>query len=91
MMEANYSLMKMWARTQSNQGILFYHRGPDDFLLHELRLIQNLHGIAFSIAFVNSIDDLLDPLTMCYSFSSRFGAYRCQRSPGEFIPKFEVG
>ena len=60
MMETDYSLVKVWPRTQSNQGILFHYRRPNHFLLHELRFVQNLQGIVLIIAFVNSIDDLSD-------------------------------
>src|SRR5258707_1690886 len=58
MMETDHSLVKTWPRTQSNQGILFHHRRPNHFLLHELGFIQNLQGIVLFIPFVNSIDDL---------------------------------
>jgi len=57
-METDYSLVKTWPRTQSNQGILFHHRCPNHFLLHELAFIQNLQGIVLLIPFVKSIDDL---------------------------------
>jgi hypothetical protein len=63
MMEADYSLVKVWPRTQSNQGILFHHRRPNHFLLHQLRFVQNFQGIVLFVAFVNSIDDLSDDST----------------------------
>jgi hypothetical protein len=62
MMETDYALVKGWPRTQSNQGILFYYRRPNHFLLHKLRFIQDLQCIVFLIALVNSIDDLLDDI-----------------------------